>query len=62
MNLTIHTKDLIKSYKGRTVVSNVSVQVQQGATVVQQGATGVQHRCNRGATCAAGRESERERE
>jgi lipopolysaccharide export system ATP-binding protein len=39
-NLTIHTKDLIKSYKGRTVVNHVSVNVQQGEIVGLLGPNG----------------------
>jgi lipopolysaccharide export system ATP-binding protein len=39
-NLTIHTKDLIKSYKGRTVVNHVSVQVEQGEIVGLLGPNG----------------------
>ena len=33
LSLTIYTKDLIKSYKGRTVVSEVSINVKQGEIV-----------------------------
>ena len=40
MNLTIHTKDLIKSYKGRTVVNHVSVNVEQGEIVGLLGPNG----------------------
>ena len=40
MNLTIHTKDLVKSYKGRTVVKNVSVNVKQGEIVGLLGPNG----------------------
>lgn len=40
VNLTIHTKDLVKSYKGRTVVSNVSVDVNQGEIVGLLGPNG----------------------
>lgn len=40
MNLTIHTKDLVKSYKGRTVVNHVSVNVQQGEIVGLLGPNG----------------------
>jgi lipopolysaccharide export system ATP-binding protein len=40
MNLTIHTKDLIKRYKGRTVVNNVSVNVKQGEIVGLLGPNG----------------------
>jgi len=39
-NLTIHTSHLIKSYKGRTVVNNVSVNVQQGEIVGLLGPNG----------------------
>lgn len=39
-NLTIHTRDLIKSYKGRTVVNHVSVHVQQGEIVGLLGPNG----------------------
>lgn len=39
-NLTIHTKNLIKSYKGRTVVNNVSVNVEQGEIVGLLGPNG----------------------
>lgn len=39
-NLTIHTKDLIKSYKGRTVVNHVSVNVEQGEIVGLLGPNG----------------------
>lgn len=40
MNLTIQTKDLVKSYKGRTVVSNVSIDVKQGEIVGLLGPNG----------------------
>jgi len=40
VNLTIHTKDLVKSYKGRTVVSNVSIDVNQGQIVGLLGPNG----------------------
>ena len=40
MNLTIQTKNLVKSYKGRTVVNNVSVEVQQGEIVGLLGPNG----------------------
>jgi lipopolysaccharide export system ATP-binding protein len=40
VNLTIHTKDLVKSYKGRTVVNNVSVSVEQGEIVGLLGPNG----------------------
>lgn len=40
MSLTIHTKDLIKTYRSRTVVNNVSVQVQQGEIVGLLGPNG----------------------
>ncbi len=40
LNLTIHTRDLVKSYKGRTVVSNVSVTVKQGEIVGLLGPNG----------------------
>jgi lipopolysaccharide export system ATP-binding protein len=40
MSLTIHTKELIKTYSGRTVVKNVSVQVQQGEIVGLLGPNG----------------------
>ncbi len=40
MSLTIHTKDLVKSYKNRTVVNNVSVSVQQGEIVGLLGPNG----------------------
>ncbi|TAJ52458.1 MAG: ATP-binding cassette domain-containing protein, partial [Chitinophagaceae bacterium] len=40
MSLTIHTKDLFKSYKGRTVVRNVSVTVKQGEIVGLLGPNG----------------------
>src|SRR3954463_1699712 len=40
MNLTINTKDLIKSYRNRTVVNNVSVDVKQGEIVGLLGPNG----------------------
>jgi lipopolysaccharide export system ATP-binding protein len=40
LNLTIHTKSLFKSYKGRTVVRNVSVDVEQGEIVGLLGPNG----------------------
>src|SRR3981081_3758236 len=40
LNLTIHTKSLFKSYKGRTVVRDVSVDVQQGEIVGLLGPNG----------------------
>ncbi len=40
MNLTIHTKDLVKSYRNRTVVNNVSVEVSQGEIVGLLGPNG----------------------
>ena len=40
LNLTIHTKELVKSYKGRTVVNKVSVNVQQGEIVGLLGPNG----------------------
>lgn len=40
MNLTIHTRELQKSYKGRTVVSQVSIEVQQGEIVGLLGPNG----------------------
>jgi lipopolysaccharide export system ATP-binding protein len=40
VNLTIHTRDLVKSYKGRTVVSNVNVDVNQGEIVGLLGPNG----------------------
>ena len=40
MSLTIYTKDLIKSYKGRTVVSEVSINVKQGEIVGLLGPNG----------------------
>lgn len=40
MSLTIHTRELVKSYKGRTVVKNVSVDVQQGEIVGLLGPNG----------------------
>ena len=40
MNLTIHTKDLVKSYHNRTVVDHVSVNVKQGEIVGLLGPNG----------------------
>lgn len=40
MNLTIHTKQLLKSYKGRTVVNHVSIDVKQGEIVGLLGPNG----------------------
>ena len=40
MNLTIHTKDLVKSYRNRTVVNHVSVEVSQGEIVGLLGPNG----------------------
>lgn len=40
MNITIYTKDLLKSYKGRTVVNNVSIEVRQGEIVGLLGPNG----------------------
>ena len=40
MNLTIHSKNLVKTYKGRTVVNNVSIQVSQGEIVGLLGPNG----------------------
>ncbi|HET9055518.1 MAG TPA: LPS export ABC transporter ATP-binding protein [Chitinophagaceae bacterium] len=40
MSLTIHTKDLVKTYSGRTVVSNVSINVKQGEIVGLLGPNG----------------------
>jgi lipopolysaccharide export system ATP-binding protein len=40
VNLTIHTKELVKSYKGRTVVNKVSVDVNQGEIVGLLGPNG----------------------
>lgn len=40
MNLTIHTKDLVKSYHNRTVVNHVSVEVSQGEIVGLLGPNG----------------------
>ena len=40
LSLTIYTKDLIKSYKGRTVVSEVSINVKQGEIVGLLGPNG----------------------
>ncbi|HEY9362443.1 MAG TPA: LPS export ABC transporter ATP-binding protein [Chitinophagaceae bacterium] len=40
MNLTIHTKDLQKTYRSRTVVNHVSIEVQQGEIVGLLGPNG----------------------
>lgn len=40
MDLTIHTKDLIKTYRSRTVVNHVSVEVKQGEIVGLLGPNG----------------------
>ena len=40
MNLTIHTKDLVKTYRSRTVVKHVSVDVKQGEIVGLLGPNG----------------------
>ncbi|HKG69112.1 MAG TPA: LPS export ABC transporter ATP-binding protein [Segetibacter sp.] len=40
MNLVIHTKELIKSYRSRTVVNNVSIDVNQGEIVGLLGPNG----------------------
>ncbi|HEY4937090.1 MAG TPA: LPS export ABC transporter ATP-binding protein [Puia sp.] len=40
MNLTIHTKDLVKSYHNRTVVDHISVNVKQGEIVGLLGPNG----------------------
>ena len=40
LSLTIHTKELVKSYKGRTVVQHVSIDVQQGEIVGLLGPNG----------------------
>lgn len=40
LNLTIHTTDLLKSYKGRTVVNHVSIEVKQGEIVGLLGPNG----------------------
>ncbi len=40
MSITIHTHELVKSYKGRTVVNNVSIDVQQGEIVGLLGPNG----------------------
>lgn len=40
MNLTIHTEDLVKSYRNRTVVNHVSVNVKQGEIVGLLGPNG----------------------
>ena len=40
MNLTIHTKGLVKRYHNRTVVNNVSIEVKQGEIVGLLGPNG----------------------
>ena len=40
MSLTIYTKDLVKSYRNRTVVNHVSVNVKQGEIVGLLGPNG----------------------
>jgi lipopolysaccharide export system ATP-binding protein len=40
LDITIHTKELVKSYKGRTVVNKVSVDVKQGEIVGLLGPNG----------------------
>jgi lipopolysaccharide export system ATP-binding protein len=40
LNLTIHTEDLVKSYRNRTVVNHVSVNVKQGEIVGLLGPNG----------------------
>lgn len=40
MNITIHTNNLVKSYKGRTVVNKVSITVSQGEIVGLLGPNG----------------------
>ncbi|MEJ7683534.1 MAG: ATP-binding cassette domain-containing protein [Segetibacter sp.] len=40
MSLIIHTKELIKSYRNRTVVNDVSVDVRQGEIVGLLGPNG----------------------
>jgi len=40
LSLTIHTKDLVKSYRNRTVVNHVSVEVKQGEIVGLLGPNG----------------------
>ena len=40
MDITIHTRELVKSYKGRTVVNKVSVNVKQGEIVGLLGPNG----------------------
>lgn len=40
LNLTIHTKDLQKTYRSRTVVNHVSIEVQQGEIVGLLGPNG----------------------
>ena len=38
--MKLHTTDLVKSYKGRTVVNQVSIEVQQGEIVGLLGPNG----------------------
>ena len=40
MSITIHTHELVKSYKGRTVVNKVSIDVKQGEIVGLLGPNG----------------------
>ena len=40
LDITIHTKELVKSYKGKTVVNKVSVDVKQGEIVGLLGPNG----------------------
>jgi lipopolysaccharide export system ATP-binding protein len=40
LSLKIHTKDLVKTYKNRTVVNHVSISVQQGEIVGLLGPNG----------------------
>lgn len=40
LSLTIHTKNLVKTYSGRTVVNNVSIEVNQGEIVGLLGPNG----------------------
>src|SRR5690606_27334931 len=40
LNLMIHTKDLVKSYRSRTVVNHVSIDVKQGEIVGLLGPNG----------------------